>query len=413
MSMRERLIEEYLNGMGTDSWKVFGAHFSHEYDQDGVRFTVYAPNAQKVSLIGSFNNWQGYDMFREPSGIWSIFARDIPENSLYKYRITTQTGDVYDRSDPFAFFSEQRPNTASIVYNMEGHFHWSDNEWMSHREKNICGPMNIYEVHAGSWKKDGEKFLRYGELAEELIPYLKEMGYTHVELLPLTEHPLDASWGYQPSGYFSATSRYGTPEELMSLIDRCHRENIGVILDFVPVHFVSDFYALHQYDGGAVYESQEESQRYTEWGSVRFDYTKPHVISFVRSALDFWLHHYHLDGIRYDAVSNLIYPNGQPEKGVYEAGVWFLKNANYYLRRKYPGVMLIAEDSSQFLKVTAPVEYGGLGFDYKWDFGWMHDTLEYLALPPAQRQQERGKFLHSTSYFYQETYLLPFSHECA
>ena len=411
--MDQRIINEYLQGASAEAWKVFGAHFSHEYDQDGVRFTVYAPSAQRVQLIGDFNGWQGYDMFREENGIWSIFARDIPPLSLYKYRIFTQDGKTYDRIDPFAFYSEVRPNTASRVFGLDG-YRWGDGEWMGRRGKNYNAPVSIYEVHPGSWRVksgDSRRFYRWTELVDILIPYVKEMGYTHIELLPITEHPLDASWGYQSTGYFCPTSRYGTPHDLMYFIDRCHQESIGVILDFVPVHFSCDFHALHQYDGSFLYESEYEELRYSPWGTALFDFSKPHVLSFLKSSADFWLSCFHFDGIRYDAVSNLIYRGGDPEKGLNDPGIWFLKNTNFTLQGRHPDVMLMAEDSSSFLKVTAPVAYGGLGFDYKWDLGWMHDTLEYMALSPSERAAAPEKFTHSSSYFYQDIFLLPLSHD--
>ena len=254
-------------------------------------------------------------------------------------------------------------------------------------------------------------FYRYDEIAALLIPYLKQTGYTHIELLPLTEYPFDGSWGYQTAGYFSATSRYGTPAQLMALIDHCHQAGIGVILDFVPLHFVTDFYALHQYDGGFLYESEDPAQRYSEWGTALFDFTKPHVQSFLKSALDFWIRYFHLDGVRYDAVSRLIYQQGDSAKGVNDPGLWFLKSANYTLQQRYPQVMLIAEDSSDFLKVTAPVVYGGLGFDYKWDLGWMNDTLEYLSAPATQRPALHHKLTFSMTYFYRDIFLLPLSHD--
>lgn len=397
-----------------EGFEAFGAHLCQEYGQEGARFTVYAPNAANVRLIGSFNGWEGYDMQRLPEGVWTIFAKDVKENDLYKFRIQTRDGEIHDRIDPFAFLSERRPDTASIVCRLDG-FSWTDDTWMRARGKNYSAPMSVYELHAGSWKTrttDGkERFYHYDELAGELLPYVKRMGYTHIELLPLTEHPYDGSWGYQVTGYYSATSRYGSPQQLMRLVNACHEQGIGVILDFVPVHFVKDFYALHQYDGGFLYESDQPENRESEWGTALFDFTKPHVLSFLKSAINFWITFYHLDGIRYDAVSNLLYNGGRPERGVNEAGVWFLKNTNYAIGNRHPGVMLIAEDSSTTQKVTAPVVYGGLGFDYKWNLGWMHDTLEYMALPPAQRPAHRDRFTHSMLYFYQDIFLLPFSHD--
>lgn len=420
--MSQSLIRSCLQGESCEAYRVFGAHFTHEYEQDGVRFTVYAPNARAVSLIGSFNDWNEYEMFRAEDGTFSIFAANLPEGALYKFRITTQSGEKHDRIDPFAFFSELRPNTASVLCQMDG-YDWQDASWMQTRQKNFNAPMNIYELHAGSWKRpfaeeiffseptNHPPFYNYEELADLLIPYLKENGYTHLEFLPLAEHPFDGSWGYQLTGYFSATSRYGSPKQLMYLVDRCHQAGIGVIIDFVPAHFVTDFYALHQYDGGYLYESEFDHQRFSQWQTALFDFTKPYVISFLKSALNFWITYYHVDGVRFDAVANLIYHHGMPENGLNESGIWFLKNLNYTIKNRHPDVMLIAEDSSSFLKVTAPVIYGGLGFDYKWNLGWMHDILEYLALPPQQRSVAHHQLTHSISYFYSEIYLLPFSHD--
>ena len=414
MALNIREFDRYLQGDSLSGYEIFGAHLCREYDQDGVRFTVYAPGAAKVEIIGSFNQWVTWPMQREESGIWSVFIGGAKEGDMYKYHITTAQGEVHDRMDPFAFYSEVRPATASIVYQVEG-YPWGDQEWMNSRSKNYNSPMSIYEMHPGSWKtKDAQedrRFYHYDELAEELIPYVKEMGYTHIELMPLTEHPFDGSWGYQVAGYFSPTSRYGEPRQLMKLVDACHQAGIGVILDFVPLHFVRDFYALHMYDGGYLYESEYEEKRYSPWGTALFDFTKPHVLSFLKSAIDFWLSRYHFDGIRYDAVSNLIYHDGDPGKGINEPGVWFLKNCNYAIGQRHPNVMLIAEDSSQCLKVTAPVAYGGMGFDYKWSLGWMHDTLDFFALPPEVRAANKKKFTHSLHYFYQDIFILPFSHD--
>lgn len=413
-SMDNRIVEDYLQGASLNAYDFFGAHLTREWDQDGARFSVYAPHASQVSLVGSFNDWQGTDMQRTPEGVWSLFVQGVREMDLYKYRITTADGETYDRADPFAFYSERRPNTASMVFDIDG-FPWEDQAWMNSREKNYTKPMNVYEMHLGSWRmqpgEGDERLPNYARIKSQLIPYLKEMGYTHVEFLPLTEYPFDGSWGYQVTGYFSATSRYGDPRQLMDLINCCHQNGIGVILDFVPVHFVRDFYALHQYDGSFLYESENEDQRYSQWGTALFDFSKPHVLSFMKSALHFWISYFHIDGIRYDAVSNLIYRHGEQQLGANEPGIWFLKNVNYALQKKHPDVMLIAEDSSQYLKVTAPVEYGGLGFDYKWDLGWMHDTFDYLELPPSSRGEKHNLITFSMSYFYQEIFILPFSHD--
>ena len=403
-------MDRYLKGESYRGFDCFGAHPAWENGQTGARVNLYAPNARQVQLVGTFNDWNGRPLTRLENGVWTGFAPGAQEGQLYKYRIQTADGSWYDRADPFAFASERRPQTASILTRLDG-YQWGDGEWMARRDKNYNRPMSIYELHAGSWRRPGGNFPDYRELARELVPYLKEQGFTHLELLPLTEHPLDASWGYQVSGYFSATSRYGSPHALMSLVDACHQAGIGVILDFVPVHFVRDFHGLHLLDGSPLYESEDESLRYSQWDTALFDFTKPHVVSFLKSALNFWLGVYHFDGIRYDAVSNLIYRNGRREEGENAPGQWFLRSANYGIQQLHPNAMLIAEDSSDQIKVTAPVVYGGLGFDYKWDLGWMHDTLDYLALPPQQRPARRDQFCFWEKYFSQNIYLLPFSHD--
>lgn len=401
---------EYLQGRSLQGYQLFGAHFEEKNGRRGIRFTVFAPAAKQVELIGDFNGWQGAGMCRDEAGVWTLFVPEAMQGQLYKYRIHTQTGEVHDRADPFSFYSELRPNTASVVQDLSG-FSWGDEEFLNSRTKNFERPMNIYEVHLGAWKRRDGEWYSYDELGKRLIPYVKENGYTHIELMPVTEYPFDGSWGYQATGYFSPTSRYGTPAQLMALIDHCHRENIGVILDFVPAHFVCDFYALHQFDGNFLYESEAQDRRYTQWGTVYFDFTKGHVLSFLMSSLDFWLSVYHFDGVRFDAVSTLIYQDGMKEKGLNYSGLWFLKICNYYLSQKHPNVMLIAEDSSDYPKVTAPVVYGGLGFDYKWDLGWMNDTLDYMMKQPAERPDFHSKLTFSMSYFYYENFILPLSHD--
>ncbi len=420
----EKRIRQYLAGQSGEGYQIFGAHFTQKFDQSGVEFRVYAPYAANMQLVGDFTDWEGWQMDRRDDGVWTIFCKDIPQGAMYKYRTTTYEGRIIDRADPFAFYSELRPNSASIVWDIDG-YQWDDGEWMQQRDKNYTRPVSIYELHAGSWRRDlahkegsptpeereSGRLLTYRELADQLIPYIKEQGFSHIELMPLTEHPFDGSWGYQATGYFAATSRYGDPYGLMEFIDRCHQAHIGVILDVVPLHFVTDFFGLHQFDGGFVYESGNEALRYTEWGTVLFDYTKPHVISFMKSSFDFWINYYHVDGLRYDAVSQLIFQNGNPNAAVNDPGVWFLRNTNYYLRQTYPQVMLMAEDSSNFLKVTAPPEYGGLGFDYKWDLGWMNDTLEYLSMHPNDRNGARHLLMFSMAYFYDDIFILPLSHD--
>lgn len=399
---------EFLQGQSCNAYDYFGAKIA----DGGVYYNTYAPHAVNVELMvnGSY-----YGMQRDEDGVWSAFIQGSKEGDIYQYVITTKTLEKHYRSDPFAFYSELRPKNASIVYDINKH-QWNDGEWMSSRDKCYNKPMNIYEVHFGSWKtkydsEDDGRFYSYDEMIGLLIPYVKEMGYTHIELLPLTEYPFDGSWGYQVSGYFSATSRYGTPDGLMRFIDACHNSGIGVILDFVPVHFVTDFYALHQYDGGFLFESDYEHNRYSEWGTALFDYSKPHVLSFVKSSVNFWIEKYHVDGLRYDAVACLIYQNGRKECPVNDSGIWFLKNTNYAIQKRHPDVMLFAEDSTDYLKVTAPVEFGGLGFDYKWDLGYMNDSLNYVKTPAYERKNHHNKMTFSMSYFYDDLFILPYSHD--
>ncbi len=407
----------FLNGTSTDAYEYFGAHRTRRRGEPGFQFRVYAPHALAVELIGECNDWQGTPMRRTARGVWGLF---VPETAgarfgmMYKYRVHTLSGEIFDRADPVAFFSEKRPDTASIVYDLED-FPWADSQWMAQRRIDYNRPLSIYEVHAGSWQirdiPGDERFYNYEELAWRLIPYVKEMGFTHIEFLPLAEHPFDGSWGYQGSGFFSATSRYDNPRKLMQLINLCHHNGIGVLLDFVPVHFVTDFFSLHQYDGSFLYESADPQKRYTSWGSARFDLSKPFVRSFLKSSLHFWCRYFHFDGIRFDAVSNLIHPDGDAARGLNPEGISFLQDCNRSLHEAFPTLVLIAEDSSMYPKVTAPVEYDGLGFDYKWNLGWMNDALEYLSLSPAQRSFHREKFQHSIHYFYQELYILPLSHD--
>ena len=408
MSLNNDRISEYLNGLSYNAYESMGAHLA----DGGAEFVTYAPNAVNVELM---LNGSVYEMHRDDRGIWSCFRERAGQGDIYQFIITTKTLEKHYRSDPFAFYSEVRPKNASILYDMDS-YQWGDSDWLACRDKNYERPLNIYEMHFGSWrikqgKYETERFYRYEEMADILIPYIKEMGYTHIELLPLTEHPFDGSWGYQATGYYSATSRYGDPNGLKTFIDRCHASGIGVLLDFVPVHFARDFFALHIYDGGYVFESENENERYSEWNTALFDYSKPHVLSFMKSAVNFWIEKYHIDGIRFDAVANLIYRHGRKDMPINDSGLWFVRDTNYTMQKLHPDVMLFAEDSTDYAKVTAPVEYGGLGFDYKWDLGFMNDTINYIKTPANERPKHHNKMTFSMSYFYSDLFILPYSHD--
>ena len=409
----QRIINEFHQGQCIDAWTLFGAHPACEKGEEGVRFTVYAPNARHISVIGSFNGWDGH---RNPmertgfSGVWSVFVPGAKHLDSYQYRIGYGFDRTCDKSDPYAFFSELRPKRASLVYDLS-ELSWSDGEWMRNRTVGMNRPISVYEVYAGGWKRNKDGPMRYAELQEQLIPYVKEQGFTHIELMPINEHPFDGSWGYQASGYYSCTSRYGTPKEFASFVNACHNAGIGVILDMVPVHFVRDSFGLVRFDGQPLYEYARSEEAESQWGTLNFNLAKDEVRSFLISAAIFWCEIYHIDGIRTDAVSNIIYRGGDPARGTNEKAIHFLRRMNYFIKKEYPDVMLAAEDSSAFVKVTAPTAEGGLGFDYKWDLGWMNDTLNYYAVDPLYRFYEHGKLTFSMAYFYSEKFVLPLSHD--
>ncbi len=407
-----RIIDEFHQGHCIDAYKLFGAHFSYE-GVEGVRFTVYAPHARNVSVIGSFNNWdQNKSKMSRTDflGVWSVFVPGAKEWDSYKYRIEDRNGKYHDKSDPYAFYSETRPENASKIYNPHD-IHWSDASWMNKRTKNFDSPVSIYEAYAGGWKKNGEYPFTYVMMKEQLIPYVKEKGFTHIELMPLNEYPFDGSWGYQASGYYAVTSRYGNPTEFADFVNECHKNNIGIIIDMVPVHFVKDAFGLRYFDGEPLYEYKKREDAESQWGTMNFDLWNEEVRSFLMSAAAFWCDTYHVDGIRIDAVSNLIYWGGNRDRGTNEGSLNFIKRMNYYLNKKFPTVMLIAEDSSDFPKVTTSTLDGGLGFDYKWDLGWMNDTLKYYSTDPLYRYYDHHKLTFSMAYFYSEKFLLPFSHD--
>ncbi len=395
-------FDKFFSGYELEAWKLLGAHKK----DGGVEFAVWAPHASAVELMTS-RDWEKTIPLSkiDERGIWYVFVENM--ECIYSYRYRIHNGKkVYEKSDPYAYYFERRPSNASCMYDLD-YFSFSDDIYMSKRKVDYDAPMNIYEVHLNGFKKEGE-FATYRELKETLIPYVKKNGFTHIELLPVFEHPFDGSWGYQASGFFAATSRYGTPYDLMDLINECHNNDIGVILDAVYVHFVTDEWSLKKFDGSYCYERNANK---SEWDTYYFDFSKPEVISFVMSSANFFLKRYHADGLRFDAVSHFVYKDGNSDKGNNVDGINFLKRMNFHLKKENPDIYLIAEDSTAFEGVTKPVEYGGLGFDYKWDLGWMNDTLKYYEMDPVYRSYHHHQITFSMAYFYSERFLLPFSHD--
>lgn len=400
-------LHEFFIGESFCAQEYFGAHIT----ENGCTFRTFAPSAQRVCVIGDFNAWHEDDMSQpENNGVWQTEIPAAKAGQLYKYVIYSQKGRV-EHCDPYSVQMELRPNFASVIVSDES-FDFDDEKWLRARTKNYDTPLNIYELHLGSWrrKEDGTPY-KYDEIGGELIAYVKAHGFTHVELMPLSEHPVDASWGYQNTGFFAPTSRYGTKAALKKLIKQLHAANIGAILDFVPFHFALDSYALANYDGAALYEYDTKDVGVSEWGTHNFNFARGEVRSFMQSAAAMWLGEFHFDGLRMDAVSRAIYWLGDPARGVNPCSVAFIKTMNAGLLQRYPTAMLIAEDSTAFPKVTAPVAYDGLGFDYKWDLGFMNDTLEFMSQPPAARAANMGRLEFSMRYFYNELYILPFSHD--
>ncbi len=395
-------LDSFYDGYGLKSYNFFGAHLNSA----GVMFRLYAPNARSVRIAGDFNDWNDQTTFmnRNPLGYWELFVEGLKEYARYKYVIEQKDGKLVEKADPYGFYNELRPAWTNKVVSLDD-YKWHDEEWTERRSRNFDKPMNIYEVHLGGFKHNAEdKWLTYYEMIDELILYLKEMGYTHVELMPLNEYGLDQSWGYQQFGYHSVTSRYGSPYQLMMFIDACHRSNIGVIMDIVLAHFVKDSYGLINFDGTDLYEMQMESS----WGTKYFDFSKNTVRSFLMSSAELWLDKYHIDGLRLDAVSNLIYYNGNKQLGENNDAIDFIKKFNYYIHLLHPNVMTIAEDSSDYPHVTSAE---GLNFDYKWDLGWMNDTLKYYSMDPEYRHYHHNLINFSMAYFYSEKFICPLSHD--
>ena len=400
----------FYTGKEFEAYRFLGAHACEK----GTVFRTFAPNAQRISLIGEFNGWQETPMQKVHDGnFWECYAENAQKGMMYKYKIYGADGSCIDHCDPYGFYAELRPNSASIIYDTTN-YHFTDGEWMKKRSIHREAPLNIYEVHFGSWRKkvndDPEGWYTYREMADLLIPYLNENGYNYVELMPLSEHPCDESWGYQNTGFFAPTSRYGTPDDLRYFVNACHKHKIGVLMDFVPVHFAANADALAKFDGTHLYEYDSDVGQ-SEWGTCNFNYYRREVCSFLNSAAALWMEVYHCDGIRMDAISRALYWQGDPARGVNEGAVTFLRNLNHGLNDRWPTGVYMAEDSTNFLKVTAPTRYDGIGFDYKWDMGWMHDTLDYFATPFGQRPDAYGKIIFSMHYFYNELYLLALSHD--
>jgi 1,4-alpha-glucan branching enzyme len=402
-----------------DSYRIFGAHILKDKSGKftGTRFTVWAPHAKEVNVMGEFNDYQSWvhNLKKiDDVGIWSITIADAYEWNSYKYEIKTFDGRNLYKSDPYAFFSSERPETLSKIYDIEG-YQWNDNDFLEKRnQKNPYeSQMSIYEIHLGSWMtKPNGNFNKYNELVDLLIPYLLENNFTHIELMPVYEHPLDQSWGYQGTGYFSATSRYGVPKDLMYLIDKCHEFNIGVILDWVPGHICRDKHGLYMFDGEPLYEYKEKAKRENEvWGTANLDLGKGEVQSFLISNALYWMKYFHIDGFRIDAVSNLIYYLGDSSKGVNEGALDFLKKLSTEVFKEFNNALLIAEDSTAYPKVTHPVYDGGLGFNYKWNMGWMNDTLEYFEKDPVHRKYHHDSITFGLEYAFSENYVLPLSHD--
>ncbi|MCD8209791.1 MAG: 1,4-alpha-glucan branching protein GlgB [Coprobacillus sp.] len=408
------LLYDFLMGQTLEAYKYFGAHFVKLDQEDGVVFRLYAPCASDVSVIGEWNEWDvGRDKMHkvDDCGVWEVFVPHLVSYQSYKFHFKDAKGNYVDRADPFAFYSELRPGTCSRLFDINN-FMWHDDPWLASRSRNFDQPMSIYEMHLGSWKgraMDGH-VLSYEEIADYLIPYIQEHGFTHIEIMPIVQYPFDGSWGYQATGFYSVDSRYGNPFQLMSLIDRLHQANIGVILDFAPVHFANDKWALADFDGTKLFEYSNR-WRVSPWGSLQFDLGKDPVRSFLMSAMNFFVDYYHFDGIRVDAVSNIIFYNGDKSNGLNEGAVEFIKRLNGKMHIAHDTVMMIAEDSSDYALVTKGTDQGGLGFDYKWDLGWMNDTLKYYSLDPIYKKYDHNKLTFSMAYFYSDNFLLPLSHD--
>ena len=419
-------LEVFHTGDSVRAYDFLGAHLVNRNDKNGVVFRVWAPTARSVSVAGDFNNWnnEANYMYNIGYGVWEVFVEGVKEFCTYKYCIESEYGDRLMKADPYAFHAQTRPGQASVVYDIES-YSWNDSEWFNKRKENniSSSPMNIYEIHAGSWRKypDGN-FFNYQKLADELIPYLKEMHYTHVQLMPIMEHPYDGSWGFQTTGYYAPTSRYGTPSDFMAFVDRLHGEGIGVILDWVPSNFPTDDFGLARFDGSPLYESNDpKTSKRDSWGTCLFNYARFEVTSFLVSCAMFWLDKYHIDGLRIGALSSMLYLDYGKTEGEWEPNkfggkenldaVDFVKRLNTAVHMYHPDVMMFAEENTSWPKLTHKIEDGGLGFDFKWNMGWMNDMLHYMSLNSMWRPFNHDSLTFSFYYAFSEKFLLPISHD--
>lgn len=419
-------LEVFHTGDSVRAYDFLGAHLVNRNDKNGVVFRVWAPTARSVSVAGDFNNWnnEANYMYNIGYGVWEVFVEGVKEFCTYKYCIESEYGDRLMKADPYAFHAQTRPGQASVVYDIES-YSWNDSEWFNKRKENniSSSPMNIYEIHAGSWRKypDGN-FFNYQKLADELIPYLKEMHYTHVQLMPIMEYPYDGSWGFQTTGYYAPTSRYGTPSDFMAFVDKLHGEGIGVILDWVPSNFPTDDFGLARFDGSPLYESNDpKTSKRDSWGTCLFNYARFEVTSFLVSCAMFWLDKYHIDGLRIGALSSMLYLDYGKSEGEWEPNkfggkenldaVDFVKRLNTAVHMYHPDVMMFAEENTSWPKLTHKIEDGGLGFDFKWNMGWINDMLHYMSLNSMWRPFNHDSLTFSFYYAFSEKFLLPISHD--
>ena len=417
----------FKQGNNCEAYRYFGAHIETRAGESGVVFRVWAPHAAAISVVGDFNSWKpgSHPMHKvDQDSVWELFIPGMKEYDVYKYCVTTRAGDLVYKADPYAFHAETRPSNGSKVYDLNG-FAWHDAAWQEAQKKAdvINGPMNIYEMHAGSWKTKGENIpYNYSELADQLIPYITEMGYTHVELLPVMEYPFDGSWGYQVTGYYAPTSRYGSPDEFKQFVDACHQNGISVILDWVPAHFPKDDFALARFDGTALYEHQDPRLgEHIQWGTYIFNYGRKEVANFLLANALYWMDIFHIDGLRVDAVASLLRLDFCKEEGQWLPNVYggsenleaieFLKHMNSVIAEREPGALMIAEDSTAWPGVTKKVDEGGLGFSLKWNMGWMNDFLSYIKLDPIYRKYHQNKLTFGMAYHYAENFVLVLSHD--